>query len=258
MTSTHSDSEDGRIRLQKALANAGVASRRVCEGLIVAGKVKVNGKVVSELGSRVNPLTDSVTVSGRPIQLDNEKVYLALNKPEGVISTMADELGRPDLSQYGSGYERMFNVGRLDSETTGLILLTNDGDMAHVLAHPSFGVEKTYLAKIEGEIERSELSVLLDGVTLEDGVSRADRVKLVAVSKGNSLVELVIHSGKNRIVRRMFDSIGYPVIALVRKQFGPIHLGSLKLGQIRELTKIEVSELMRIAQGPEKKSDRKR
>jgi pseudouridine synthase len=246
------------VRLQKALATAGVASRRVCENLIVAGKVKVNGKVVTELGSRVDPRTDSVTVSGRPIQLDTEKVYLALNKPEGVVSTMADEHGRPDLSQYGSGYDRVFNVGRLDAETTGLILLTNDGDMAHVLAHPSFGVEKTYVAKIEGEVPRADLDILLSGVELEDGRARADRVKLIAVSKGNSLVELVIHSGKNRIVRRMFDAIGYPVIGLVRKQFGPIHLGALKLGQMRELTKIEVGELMKIAQKPSENPKRKR
>ncbi|MEN9753191.1 MAG: hypothetical protein RL670_882 [Actinomycetota bacterium] len=245
------------VRLQKALANAGVASRRVCENLIVAGKVRVNGKVVTELGSRINPSIDSVSVSGRPVQLDPEKVYLALNKPAGVVSTLADEHGRPDLNQFLRNFDRVFNVGRLDAETTGLLLLTNDGDLTHVLAHPSFGVEKTYLAKVEGEATRADLAPLLDGIELEDGVTKADRVKLVAVSKGHSLIELVLHSGKNRIVRRMLGSIGFPVVELVRKQFGPIHLGALKQGQIRELTKIEVGELMRLAQ-PKKPTSKDR
>ena len=135
------------VRLQKALAAAGVASRRACEELIVKGQVKVNGKLVTELGSRVNPAVDKVTVRGVPVQFDTTRVYLLLNKPAGIISTMSDEEGRPDLSSFVTDYDRVFNIGRLDAETTGLLLLTNDGELANQLSHPSFGVEKTYIVR---------------------------------------------------------------------------------------------------------------
>lgn len=235
------------IRLQKVLAAAGVASRRVCEDLIVAGSVKVNGKVVTELGTRIDPDVDKVVVKGTPVQLDVTKVYLMLNKPLGVVSSMQDEHGRPDLSQYVLDYDRVFNVGRLDADTTGLLLLTNDGDLAHKLMHPSFEVSKTYQAKVHGQITQPILNKLVAGIDLEDGPIRADKARLISASGNHSLVEIELHSGKNRIVRRMFDSVGFPVVALVRRQFGPLHLGHLNLGHIRQLSKIEVGALLKAA-----------
>lgn len=236
------------IRLQKVLASAGVASRRVCEDLIVKGRVRVNGKVARELGTRIDPVTAKVEVDGRPIQLDPDRVYFAFHKPKGVVSSMADELGRKDLSSYFAGIDRVFNVGRLDSETTGVLLMTNDGELANQLAHPSFGVEKLYVAKVQGAIQRSEIQKLLDGVVLEDGKAKADAAKILDQNQEFSLVEIVLHSGKNRVVRRMFEAINHPVIDLTRRSFGPLRLGTLKPGAIRELSKLEVSALMKAAQ----------
>ena len=246
-----SDKVEG-VRLQKVLANAGVASRRASEELILAGAVKVNGSVVKELGTRINPELDKVSVRGTPIQLDSSRVYLALNKPVGVISSMADEYGRPDLAQYAPRDDRVYNVGRLDADTSGLIILTNDGDLANMLAHPKFGVSKTYLAKVEGQVSQQDIHKLLAGVELEDGVMIADKAVLVDSKVTESLVEITIHSGKNRVVRRMFDSIGHPVIDLVRRQFGPIQLGPLKPGQTRLLSKVEVGALLKAAQNSNK------
>ena len=237
------------VRLQKVLANAGVASRRVCEELILEGRVKVNGVKVTELGSRIDPSVDSVTVNGQPVQLDASRIYLALNKPAGVVSSMRDEMGRPDLHQFTTKYERVYNVGRLDVETTGLLLLTNDGDLAHKLAHPSFGVEKTYWAWVKGEITQQTVNQLISGIELEDGPIQADKVRLLDSASDQSLVEIVLHSGRNRIVRRMFEAVGHPVVGLVRRQFGPILLGQLRPGQVRELTKMEVSALLKVSEG---------
>jgi len=253
----NSDNETNEpIRLQKALAAAGVASRRACEDLIVQGQVKVNGKLVKELGTRVNTETDHVTVRGVPVVFDTSRIYLALNKPKGVISSMADEEGRPDLSEFVLDYDRVFNIGRLDGETTGLILLTNDGNLANHLSHPKFGVEKTYIARISGIAGEEIVHKLQSGFELEDGFIKTDRAKLIQATKGESLIELVLHSGRNRIVRRMFEHLGYPVIDLVRKQFGPIHLGGLKLGHVRRLSKIEVGELLKFAEGKPVKTSR--
>ena len=249
-------SEPEGVRLQKVMAAAGVASRRVCEDMITQGRVKVNGKVVTELGTRINPEVDKVTVGGTPVQLDNSRVYLALNKRRGVVSSMADENGRPDLSQFVEGYDRVFNVGRLDSETTGLIIMTNDGDLAHKLAHPKFGVTKTYVARVEGVVTPAIIHKLLSGFELEDGMIKADKAHVVDVQPGESLVEVVLHSGRNRIVRRMFDFVGHPVVGLVRRQFGPIQLGPLKEGRIRELSKIEVGALLKAAEGEVKRAPR--
>lgn len=248
--------ENEGIRLQKVLAAAGVASRRVCEDLITKGRVRVNGKVVTELGSRIFPEVDQVQVDNRPIQLDPDRVYIAFHKPRGVVSTMADENGRPCLADYFVGFERVFNVGRLDAETTGLILMTNDGEMANQLAHPSYEVQKLYVAKVRGKITRVEMQKLLDGVKLEDGLQRADSARVIDQNEQSSLVEIVLHSGKNRIVRRMFEAIGFPVLDLTRKSFGPLRLGNIKPGQFRELSKLEVSSLMEAAQGS--KGPRKR
>lgn len=240
------NADDG-VRLQKVLAAAGVASRRACEDLIVAGAVSVNGKVVKELGTRINPEVDQVKVKGTPVQLDTSKVYLMLNKPLGVVSTMNDEHGRPDLSQFTSDYDRLFNVGRLDSDTTGLLLLTNDGELAHKLMHPSFEVTKTYQVKLHGLINQPVLNKLLTGIELEDGLAKADSVRFISASGNHSLVEIQLHSGKNRIVRRMFQALGFPVVALVRRQFGPLHMGHLKSGHLRHLTKMELGALLKAA-----------
>ena len=244
-------------RLQKVMAAAGVASRRVSENLISAGRVTVNGDVVTELGRRVLP-TDLVAVDGTAIQLDPSRRYLMLNKPLGVVSSLADESGRPDLSRYTRNYEeRLFNVGRLDAQTSGLLLLTNDGELAHVLAHPSFGVSKTYVAKVQGEVTGRILTQLTSGVDLDDGPIAADRVKVIGrPSGGQSMVEIEIHSGRNRIVRRMMSAVGHPVVELVRRQFGPLHLGSLGIGQIRDLTKVELGQLLTLSRASRETGER--
>jgi 23S rRNA pseudouridine2605 synthase len=236
------------VRLQKVLANAGVASRRVCEEYIVQGRVRVNGRVVTELGSRIDPEKDLVDVDGTAIQLDTSKRYVVLNKPTGVVSTMKDEQGRPDLRRFTKDWpERLYNVGRLDAETSGLLILTNDGDLAHVLAHPSFGVTKVYIAKVEGRVTPQTIATLTKGVELEDGPIVADKARLLDSNRDSSLVELTLHSGRNRIVRRMMAAVGHPVIDLVRRQFGPLHLGTLSAGKARELTTVERGALLTLA-----------
>ncbi|RKR74441.1 pseudouridine synthase [Frondihabitans australicus] len=240
-------------RLQKVMAAAGIASRRVSEDLIAQGRVTVNGAVVTEPGRRIDPVVDRVVVDGQAVQLDTSRRYLMLNKPVGVVSSLRDERGRPDLTQFTDRYpERLFNVGRLDAETSGLLILTNDGELAHVLAHPSFGVMKTYVAKVEGSITPATVKTLLAGVELEDGPIAADSARIVdrgtGRASGTSIVEITLHSGRNRIVRRMLDAVGHPVIDLVRRQFGPLHLGTLKIGQARDLTRDELGELLTIAQ----------
>ena len=236
-------------RLQKVLAAAGVASRRASENLIAAGKVTVNGTVVTELGSRVDPEVDKVTVNGAPIQVDVSMRYIMLNKPTGVVSTLADENGRRDLTEYTSQFdERLYNVGRLDAETSGLLILTNDGAIAHVLAHPSFEVTKTYLAKVEGEVTPAILRQLKMGVDLEDGPIAVDSVAMKGEpSRGQSILELTLHSGRNRIVRRLCAAVGHPVVELHRKSFGPLTLGALGSGAMRDLSKVEVSSILALA-----------
>src|SRR5918994_5554003 len=238
------------VRLQKVLANAGVASRRVSEDLIVQGRVRVNGVVVTELGNRIDPETDIVDVDGTAIQLDTSKRYVMLNKPTGVVSSMNDDRGRPDLRRYTKDWdERLYNVGRLDADTSGLLVLTNDGELAHVLAHPSFGVTKVYVAKVEGFVTAQTIARLTRGIELEDGEIAADKARLLSSSAagGGSLVELTLHSGRNRIVRRMMAAVGHPVIELVRRSFGPLHLGTLPVGRARELTKVERGALLTLA-----------
>lgn len=236
------------IRLQKLMASVGVASRRVCENLIVAGRVRVNGVVVTELGRRIDPVTDLVAVDDVPIQLDATRRYLMLNKPVGVVSSLQDERGRPDLRQFVGQYqERLFNVGRLDAQTSGLLILTNDGELAHVLAHPSFGVTKTYIAKVQGRMGPATLHRLTAGVDLEDGPIAADRARIIGrAATSETMVEITLHSGRNRIVRRMLDEVGHPVVDLVRRQFGPLHLGTLAQGELRDLTKVELGQLLAI------------
>jgi len=246
-SSDHSATPEG-VRLQKLMAAAGVASRRVSEDMIAAGRVEVNGEVVIEPGRRVSE-TDRVAVDGVAIQLDTTRRYIMLNKPVGIVSSLQDERGRPDLRRYVSQFEeRLFNVGRLDAQTSGLLILTNDGELAHVLAHPSFGVMKTYIAKVQGRVSPQTIARLTAGVELEDGPIAADKARIVGrASDRETIVEVTLHSGRNRIVRRMLDEVGHPVVDLVRRQFGPLHLGSLGQGELRELTKAELGSLLTIS-----------
>jgi len=236
------------VRLQKLMAAAGVASRRVSEDLIAAGRVEVNGEVVTELGRRVLD-TDRVAVDGRAIQLDTSRRYLMLNKPVGIVSSLQDDRGRPDLQRFVERFdERLFNVGRLDAQTSGLLILTNDGELAHVLAHPSFGVMKTYIAKVEGRVSPQTIGKLTRGIDLEDGPIAADKARIIGQAGATeTMVEVTLHSGRNRIVRRMLEEVGHPVIDLVRRQFGPLHLGSLGPGEIRDLSKDELGSLLTIS-----------
>jgi 23S rRNA pseudouridine2605 synthase len=239
------DGAPDEIRLQKVLAQAGIASRRASEGLIAKGRVEVNGRVVSELGTRVNPERDTIRVDGSRIPPPRRHQYLVFNKPRGVVSTMDDPEGRPTLTDYlGRRKERLFHVGRLDTDTEGLILLTNDGEFAHRMAHPSYHVPKTYLAEVEGLLDNKILRRLEKGVTLDDGPVRPDRVKLVSRGESRSLVSITLHEGRNRIVRRMMDAVAHPVIKLSRQSIGPVRLGNLKQGELRELTREELGALL--------------
>lgn len=236
------------VRLQKLLAAAGVGSRRVCENLITQGRVVVDGHVVTELGVRIDPKTQVVHVDGERINLDEERVYLAFNKPKGVVTTMSDELGRVSISDFlGNREDRLFHVGRLDADTEGLLLLTNDGDLAHRLQHPAYGVLKTYLAQIPGPVARDMGKRLREGVELEDGPVTVDSFKIIDSQPGKALVEVVLHEGRKHVVRRMFEALGHPVISLVRTEVGPIRLADLKSGRTRRLNKAEVAALYKAA-----------
>lgn len=232
------------VRLQKVLAQAGVGSRRRCEELMATGRVEVNGEVVTQMGVRVDPLADVVRVDGRRIPPPSDHVYLVLNKPRGVVSSMADEQGRRDLTEFVAGREeRLFHVGRLDTDTSGLLLLTNDGDLAHRLAHPSFEITKTYVALVEGAVGDAIGRSLRAGVDLDDGPASVDRFVVKDRGRGRSLVELDLHMGRNRIVRRLLDAVGHPVVELTRTSFGPVRLGGLSVGRSRELSREELGDL---------------
>ncbi len=241
--------DDGLIRLQKLLAMSNVASRRKCEELMLEGLVEVDGEVVTRLGTKVDPRTAVIRVNGKRLPPVSEKVYLAVNKPRGVVSTMSDPEGRRTLQDLVADRpERLFHVGRLDTDTAGLIILTNDGDFAQRLAHPSYEVDKTYVAEVEGEIYRRTLKQLVEGVTLEDGPVTVSNARIIEAGKSKSIVEVVIHEGRNRIVRRLFDHIGYPVRRLTRTQIGPVVLRGLLSGEMRDLTLDELGELLDNAQ----------
>ncbi len=241
--------EDGLVRLQKLLAQSGVASRRKCEELMLEGLVVVDGEVVTRLGTKVDPRTAVIRVDGKRLPPISEKVYLVLNKPRGVVSTMSDPEGRRTLSDLvADRSERLFHVGRLDTDTSGLLLLTNDGDFAQRMAHPSYEVDKTYVAEVEGEVFRRTLKQLLEGVTLDDGPVTVTRARIVEATASKSIVELVIHEGRNRIVRRLLDHVGHPVRRLTRTAIGPVSLGRLGSGELRELTREELGQLLDTAQ----------
>ncbi len=247
MTREIATDDDGLIRLQKLLAQSGVASRRKCEELMLDGEVEVDGEIVTRLGTKVDPRTAVIRVSGKRLPPISDHVYLVLNKPAGVVSTMADPSGRRTITDLVKDRpERLFHVGRLDTETTGLLLLTNDGDFAHRMAHPSFEVEKTYVAEVTGRIARGTVADLLAGVTLDDGPVQVRRAKVLDTAADRSIIELVIHEGRNRIVRRLLDQVGHPVRLLTRTRFGPVDLGPLKPGAIRDLTDDELGELLEL------------
>ncbi|MFF0305775.1 pseudouridine synthase [Streptosporangium sp. NPDC004379] len=234
----------GGVRLQKVLAQAGVASRRACEEMIGEGRVTVDGQVVRRFGARVDPAKQVIHVDGKRLPTMPDLVYLAINKPIGVVSTMADPEGRPSLADYvADRTERLFHVGRLDTETEGLILLTNDGELANRLTHPSYGVQKKYWAKVPGKIERDLGRRLQKGIELEDGIAKADSFGVVQEHGQQALVEIVLHEGRKHVVRRMLEEVGHPVIDLARIEFGPVKLGRLKPGTVRALTLKEVGEL---------------
>ena len=227
------------LRLQKFMADCGIASRRASETLILEGRVKVNGTIVRELGTKIDPINHKVQVDDELINPPKTKTYIAFHKPAGILSTMSDPDGRRCLGDFFSTWnERLFHVGRLDKESEGLILLTNDGHWAHEATHPSFGVHKTYLVQCEDEVSRSALEKLARGVELEDGLARP-----ISIQRTGAFIEVVIHEGRNQIVRRMFEEVGHPVVRLIRVAIGSIKLGELPPGKWRSLNDVELTNI---------------
>jgi 23S rRNA pseudouridine2605 synthase len=241
------DSEPSGVRLQKVLSQAGIASRRVAERMILDGRVEVDGQLVTELGTRVDPDASVIRVDGARVVLDDSLVYLALNKPRGMHSTMSDDRGRPcigDLVEHRvRGNKKLFHVGRLDADTEGLILLTNDGELAHRLMHPSFEVPKTYLATVNGSVPRGFGKKLRAGIELDDGPVAVDDFAVVDAIPGKTLLRVTLHEGRKRIVRRMLAEAGFPVQTLVRTDIGAVSLGEQRPGSIRALRRNEIGEL---------------
>jgi 23S rRNA pseudouridine2605 synthase len=236
---------DTAERLQKVLAAAGVGSRRACEDLIFRRRVTVNGKV-AKLGDKVDPATAEILVDGQRVITDTKLVYIAMNKPRGVVTSLDDEKGRTELADFlGQFDQRLFHVGRLDADSEGLLLITNDGELTNKLTHPSYGISKTYLAEVVGPLPRTVGRQLLAGVELEDGPARADAFKLVDALGKTAQVEIVLHEGRKHIVRRMMDAVGHPVTRLIRTAVGPIRLGDLRPGGFRHLANAEVAALFK-------------
>jgi 23S rRNA pseudouridine2605 synthase len=242
---TDDGADRGLVRLQKLLAQSGVASRRRCEELMLAGVVEVDGEVVTRLGTKVDPATAVIRVEGRRLPPVSPHVYLALNKPRGVVSTMSDPDGRRSLGDLVADRpERLFHVGRLDTDTDGLILLTNDGQFAQRVAHPSYELDKTYVAEVAGTVGRAVLRRLREGVVLEDGSVEVSSCRVLSTHGDRSIVELTIHEGRNRIVRRLLEEVGHPVRRLTRTAIGPVLLRGLRSGELRDLTRDELGELL--------------
>jgi 23S rRNA pseudouridine2605 synthase len=233
-------------RLQKVLAQAGVASRRKCEEFITAGKVKVNGVVVTELGTKVDPQNDRIEVNGEPIKLE-EKVYILLNKPIGVVSTASDPQGRKTVVDLVGIEQRVYPVGRLDLDTSGLLIMTNDGELANGLMHPRHEIDKTYRAWVKGIVTGEKAKQLAKGVELEDGPTAPAKVRILETGPDETLLEITIHEGRNRQVRRMCEAIGHPVKSLHRTQVAFLKLGRLRYGEMRHLTPGEVERLYAVA-----------
>jgi 23S rRNA pseudouridine2605 synthase len=238
------------VRLQKILAQAGIASRRACEVLISEGRVEVNSEVVFEQGRRVDPERDVIRVDGARIPPPRRHRYLALHKPRGVVATMSDPEGRRTVADLaGIKNERLFHVGRLDTDTEGLLILTNDGDFAHRLAHPSYQVPKTYIAEVAGVVNEQTIRRLRRGISLEDGPVRPTSVKIVSTAGDKTLLKITLQEGRNRIVRRTMEAVGHPVRRLSRIGIGPVRLGNLKVGEYRELTREELGGLLDLTGG---------
>jgi len=243
-SANESDGERDGVRLQKVLAAAGVGSRRACEALIEAGRVEVDGRQVTEQGLRIDPEHAVVKVDGARVSVRASSVYLAVNKPRGMVSTMSDPQGRPSLADLITDREqRLFHVGRLDADSEGLIVLTNDGELAHRLTHPSFGVPKTYLAEVVGAVPRDLGRQLRTGVELEDGLVQVDSFRVVGRSGARVMVEVVLHEGRNHVVRRLLAAVDHPVQRLIRTAVGPLRLGDLRPGKARPLTRTELAEV---------------
>jgi 23S rRNA pseudouridine2605 synthase len=242
-------------RLQKVLAAAGVASRRACEVFIVEGRVTVNGEV-AELGSKVDRTRDVVEIDGERVNVDPDRVYIMLNKPQGVVTTAEDPEGRPTVVDLINLPQRLFPIGRLDMDTEGLLLLSNDGDLTNALLHPSREVERWYVALVTGPVKPRMLSALREGVELEDGVARAKRVTLLEEGKGKALLEVVMTEGRKREVRRMLAEVGLPVERLARVRFGDVELGELRQGKWRFLTQAEIGALHDAARAGEARAAR--
>ncbi len=224
-------------RLQKVMARAGIASRRRCEEMISSGLVKVNGKVVTELGTKVDPGRDKIVVAGEPLSLSLRKRYILMYKPRGYITTLNDEKGRKKVTDLLRGVpERVYPVGRLDYDSEGLLLLTNDGDLTYVLTHPGYRVPKTYLTRVAGVPETDKLEQMAKGLVLEDGLTSPAKVRLLEIREGNALLEITIHEGRKRQVRRMCAYIGHPVLRLKRSRFGNLSIENMRPGQYRHLT----------------------
>ena len=244
------------VRLQKVLAQAGIGSRRACEALIGEGRVEVNSEVVTEQGRRVDPEHDVIRVDGARIPPPRRHLYLALNKPRGVVVTMDDPEGRRTVANLlaegatrSLKKERLFHVGRLDTDTEGLLILTNDGDFAHKLAHPSYQVPKTYIVEVSGVVGPQTLRRLRRGITLEDGPVRPTSVKIVSSAGEKTLLKITLQEGRNRIVRRTMEAVGHPVRRLSRVGIGPVRLGNLPAGEYRELTREELGGLLDLTDG---------
>jgi len=235
-------------RIQKILAKAGIASRREAEKILIEGRVTVNGKIVDQLGFKADPLKDYIKVDGKRLARFEPKVTLLLNKPRGYLSTVKDPKGRPTVIDLLKNVKwRVYPVGRLDFDAEGLLLLSNDGDFTYFLSHPKFSIPRTYLVKIRGIPEEERLARLKRGVMLEDGDAKAVFVKIFRQREKNSWIQVVVTEGRNRLVKRMFSAINYPVLKLKRVGFGPIQLGDLHIGQYRYLTAEEMMKLRRIS-----------
>ncbi|TDD81875.1 rRNA pseudouridine synthase [Saccharopolyspora karakumensis] len=246
-SSAAKDPNEEGVRLQKVLSQAGVASRRAAEEMIVEGRIEVNGEVVMELGRRVDPETAVIHVDGSRVMTNTNLTHLLLNKPAGILCTMSDDKGRPCIGDYLRERQgKLFHVGRLDQDTEGLLLITNDGELANRLMHPSYKVRKTYMAEVLGPIPKDLGQRLREGVELEDGPVKVDRFKLVDQNQNRALVEIVLHEGRKRIVRRLLKHVGHPVQRLVRTRIGDVQLTTERQGAIRPLNGQEVASLYKI------------
>lgn len=239
------DQHERGVRLQKVLAASGIASRRACEQLMSQARVEVDGETVTRLGARVDPETAIIRVDGKRLPTASAHVYLVLNKPRGVVSTMTDPAGRRTLTDLvADRSERLFHVGRLDTDTEGLILLTNDGEFANRVAHPSYGVVKTYVAEVTGPVSAKVGRRLRHGIELDDGPASVDAFRIIETGGRRAIVEVALHEGRKHIVRRLLAHVGHPVTRLTRTGIGPVRIGGLRVGQHRELTVQELGGLL--------------